>query len=332
MFYYILSFAVSFLISFLSIPVLIKIAIKFNILDYPSTEIKTHNRPVPYLGGIAVSFAFFISLLLIRYFTNFPSGTLRNLRGIMIGGMIITILGFVDDLIVLNYKTKFFWQIIAGIALIYFGVRIEFMKPVYLGYLFSIIWIVGITNSINILDVMDGLSSGVAIIASIFFLLINLPAESIYVNFSSIALIGALLGFWIYNKPDAKIYLGDTGALFTGFILASNSLGAKYSNINDIALYGPVLILGIPIYETLLVMWSRYSQNKLIFLGSKDHFSLRLLNKGWSKYKILKYTYFTGFILGFSAFLISKLNIYISIFIYVIILSGAIFVAKKLIE
>jgi UDP-GlcNAc:undecaprenyl-phosphate GlcNAc-1-phosphate transferase len=310
------------------------IAKKLKIYDIPFTNIKTHTKPIPYLGGVSLIISFFISLFIIRIFTHFPTGTLYSLRGIIIGSIIICILGLIDDIKYkgLGFKIKFLFQIIASIVLLLYGIQIKFIHPHWLGIIFSIVWIVGITNSINIIDIMDGLSSGVVLISSIGFFLIGLPQEEeIYVNFASIALAGACIGFLPYNLSNRyKIFMGDTGSLFLGFVLSSISLGTKYTEVNTAGIFVPIILLAIPIYDTLLVIYFRWSRGRSPFLGSKDHFALRLEKKGYSRKKIILLTYLTGIILTVLAFLITRSNLYIALILYTVIIISGLFIAYKL--
>src|SRR5439155_23660901 len=153
-----------------------------------------------------------------------------------------------------GYRFKFLIQITAGLCLISFDIRLHFIRPAWVGDLLTIVWVVGIINAVNIVDIMDGLASGMAVIASLGFFFISLASEQIYVHFSASALAGALLGFIPFNLSRRyKIFLGDTGSLLTGFMLAALSLGTSYTHVNNAGVFAPILILGVPIYDTILV-------------------------------------------------------------------------------
>lgn len=328
---YFLTFFIAFILSFSLTPLMRQIAIYHNIVDLPNShQAKTHKEPVPYLGGIAIGVGFIVSLLVIRFFTSFPTGTLRALRGIIFGGIIIMLVGLLDDIKPVNFKIKFFIQLLLAIILILFGIRIRFISPVYLSVLFTILWVVGITNAFNIIDVMDGLSAGIAIIACLFFFFIGLPTEQIYVNFAAVALMGSCLGFLKYNFIPAKIFMGDLGSLFIGFVLAAISLGESYTRINNIALFSPILILGVPLYDTLLVMILRFQQGKSIFLGSRDHYALRLEVLGFNRKKIVFLSYLFCFILGLLAFMITKITFYLALGVYFIVVIFGFLMGNKL--
>ncbi len=163
---------------------------RLQILDHPITSIKTHRHPVPYLGGVAITLSLCLALLVARLFTNFPTGTLRTLRGILVGGIIVLVLGLVDDIRLkgVRYQWKFVVQITAALCMMVFGLRIRFIEPVWLSNALTLIWIVGIMNAVNIVDIMDGLAGGIGVIASAGFFFISLPSEQIYVNFLAAAL------------------------------------------------------------------------------------------------------------------------------------------------
>jgi UDP-GlcNAc:undecaprenyl-phosphate GlcNAc-1-phosphate transferase len=298
---YILMLVIAFVLSLAFTPIMRRTALHFNILDHPHSNVKTHVEPVPYLGGMAVWVSFAATLFILRFTTSFPTGTLHNLRGFMFGSALVVVVGLVDDLHLrgIHYSIKFAIQFIAASILIAYGIRIQFIHPNYFSVVVSLFWIVGITNAFNLIDVMDGLSSGVAVIAAAAFLLISFPTEKIYVNFAAVILIGSCLGFIPYNlSQKRRIFLGDTGSLFLGFTLSALALGTSYTQINEIGVVAPLLILAIPIYETLLLIYFRLRKRQSPFKGSKDHFSLRMEKLGISRKIILAITLAAG--VGFS--------------------------------
>ena len=222
------AFAIALTTCLILTPVVRWIALRFDILDRPISPIKTHKQPVPYLGGVAVFLSFALSMILIRFNTTFPSGTLTALRGLLTGGAVIFILGLVDDVIDrgLHYRTKFLFQVCSACLAILFGIRIRFIHPNWMADILTIVWIVGITNAFNLIDIMDGLASGVAGVATLAFLFIALPSEEIYVNVASAALCGSVLGFFPYNITKRfRIFMGDSGSLLLGYICSLLALG-----------------------------------------------------------------------------------------------------------
>jgi UDP-GlcNAc:undecaprenyl-phosphate GlcNAc-1-phosphate transferase len=327
---YLVAFFSSLALAYALTPLFQKIALKFKILDHPVANIKIHSKPTPYLGGLAIWLAFITTLLGVRLFTHFPSGTLRNLRGIFYGGTLIMALGLIDDIWKLDYRVKFFGQFIASLILIIYNIRIEFISNVSLSVILTILWVVGITNAINIIDIMDGLAAGVATIAGLAFFFISLPTEKIYVNFAALALAGGCLGFLRYNWQPARIFMGDCGSLFIGFILAAISLGESYTTINNIGLFAPFLVLGIPIYDTLLVIFFRMLKGKSIFAGSLDHFAFRLEAMGYERKKVILINYYLSLILGLAAFLITIVKFQFAVIMYAAILIFSILFATRL--
>jgi UDP-GlcNAc:undecaprenyl-phosphate GlcNAc-1-phosphate transferase len=332
-FLYLLTLFMAFLVSWGLTPVCRWLAIKLNIMDNPHSEIKTHRVPTPYLGGLAIVAGWVISLFVIRYFTHFPTGTLRSLRGILVGSLIIFALGLADDVTPrgLGFKKKFMVQTLAAVVILFFGIQIHFVSPSFIAIAFTIIWVVGITNAFNIIDIMDGLSGGIAVIASLAFLFIALPSEMIYVNFCSVALAGACLGFLPFNfSKNKKIFMGDTGSLTIGFILSAVSVGTSYTKENYIGLFAPLLILAIPLYDTLLVMVLRWKRGQSPFLGSKDHFALRLEKMGYSRGRILTMTYASAIVLAVGAYSVTRLDASSALIVFGIIGCGALVVGYLL--
>lgn len=332
-FLYLITFSIALIISFILTPILRIIASKFQILDIPHSKIKTHNNPTPYLGGLAIWLGWIISLFIIRLFTHFPTGTLRSLRGIIVGSIMILFLGLTDDLLPkgLGFGKKFIIQILAAFAILLFDIRLHFVTPYSMAVILSVIWIVGITNAFNIIDIMDGLSSGLALISSLALLFIALPTEQIYVNFCAAALAGGCLGFMPFNlSKKKKIFMGDTGSLTIGFILAAISMGTSYTTANEIGLLAPLLILAIPIYDTILVTYFRMRKGQSPFLGSKDHFALRLEISGFSRIQILIITFSASAFLSLSAFLVTRLTFIWALLLFVVVFIAALLTSYKL--
>ena len=195
---YLLAVAAAFCFSFLLTPLVRRLALRYGWVDEPSSVLKTHKVATPSLGGIAIFVSYVATLLLLRIFTQFPTGTLRSLRGLLVGGALVFVMGIIDDLKKphgLHFKTKFVVQSLAAVCLLPFDIRIHFIHPDYFAAALTILWVVGITNAFNIIDIMDGLSASQAAVAALGFLMISLPSEELYVNFASAVIAGAALGF-----------------------------------------------------------------------------------------------------------------------------------------
>ena len=330
---YLVAVAVAAAISALLTPLVRWAAVELGWLDLPSSSVKTHKVATPSLGGIAIYASYVITLLLLRQFTKFPTGTLHRLRALLIGGTLVFLLGVVDDLkkpVGLGFKAKFTVQALAACALVWFGIRIRFIQPDYIAFGMTVLWVVGITNAFNIIDVMDALSSSQAVVAALAFLTIALPSEELYVNFASAALAGAALGFIPWNlSSKKKIFMGDSGSMLLGFLLSGVAMGESYSKINNLGVYTPLLILLIPMYDTFFVMILRVRKGQSPFLGSKDHFALRLEQLGYGRGAIVLMAAVAAGFLGFCAFLLTQLNavwamcLLLILFIEILLLSQA---------
>ncbi|MBN2406734.1 MAG: undecaprenyl/decaprenyl-phosphate alpha-N-acetylglucosaminyl 1-phosphate transferase [Elusimicrobia bacterium] len=304
MIFLILLFAVSVVLSLAVTGIYYRLAGKIGLYDIPDGTLKDHARPVPYAGS-SIVLAFIIIVLGLRIFTHFETGTLHQLRGIFFGGLVVYVLGLLDDIFNLDFRVKFFWQIIAAVILIHYGIYIKMFPNMIVNVTLSIFWLVLVVNAVNIIDILDGLAVGVSAISALGFFMITLPTEMLYVNLASIILCGILVGFWFFNKPPAKVFMGDAGSLFVGFILASLSMGADYSNINMIGLFSPLLIMGIPLFDTTLVSCLRLKNRQPVFRGSKDHYALRLTIAGFSPWQIDIISYAISVFLTSAAFIMT---------------------------
>lgn len=322
----------SFLISFFLVPLSIRVAKRIGVLDRPLAPLKTHESPMPCLGGEAIFIAFTSSILL-AYVLGMKMSD--HVIGIMIGSAMIVIAGLIDDIRPIGPIMKLTIQTLCAFVLIKFDVvmRMEIF-PDLLNFILTIAWTVAITNAINFLDIMDGLAAGIAAIASIFFFLIALPTEQPHVNVLSAALIGAILGFFPYNFPRASTFMGDAGSMFLGFLLAGTAISASYTKINNIAMFAPVLILGIPIYDMVFVTLIRAISGKSILRGSPDHLALRLKAFGFSSISSVLIMYAMSTLLGLCAFAVTRVEadtallIYILVFVVAVVLSRIIAGAK----
>jgi len=242
----------------------------------------------------------------------------------------IFVLGLVDDIKKLSVPLKFSVQILAAVTLIIFGIKVQFLGNEFLNITLTIIWVVGVTNAFNLLDIMDGLSSGIAVIATLTFFVLGVDAGKLFSPFAALALAGSCFGFLYYNFPPAKIFMGDAGSLFIGFMLASFSLTESYTKINNLAVLTPVVILGVPIFDTFFVMWMRARQGKPVYFGSPDHFPLRLKRSGLSVRQVITVTYSTGLALAVVAYVSTKLPVVQAGTLYLLVFAFSIFSGIKL--
>ena len=300
-------FAAAATLTFFLTPLVRLVSIRFGFLDTVSSEVKTHKAPTPIFGGVAIYAGFVGAVLLLRLTTNFPSGTLYNLRALVLGATLAFLLGLVDDLhrpAGLGYRPKFLVQFLATALLVSFGLRIRFIHPPWVAGLITLVWVVGVTNAFNIIDIMDGLAASQALVAACGFLLVSLPSEELYVNFASAAVAGAALGFLPWNLSRRhKVFMGDSGSLVIGFLLAGISLGARYSDVNNAGVFAPLLILFVPVFDTFFVSILRLNQGRSPFLGSRDHFSLRLERLGFLRGHVVLMAALAATFFSFCSFL-----------------------------
>lgn len=297
------AFALSLVFALWWTPVIRRAALQLGILDSPDGKLKTHQTAVPYLGGLAVYVAF---LLTAGVFTDFGVEAL----GLLLSGTIALIVGLIDDFGVLTPHQKLLGQALAALVLVRSGIYIRLSYiPWWLGVPLTVLWILVVVNAINIIDILDGLAAGVAAIAAFAIAIANFLAGRESVALLSIVLCGALLGFLRHNFCPAKIYLGDAGSLFIGFMLASLSMNAGYTQTNDLAAISPVLILGVPLFDLGLVILIRWRKGIPVMKGSPDHFALRLRRAGLSVRETAVVTYVAGFLLAGTALLMSHVTL-----------------------
>lgn len=269
-----LTFSLALLISLYGMPVARKAALKFGMVDGPDGRLKQQREPVPYLGGLAIYLAFLISLAFTFEFR-------QDVLGIILAGTLVMVLGLIDDFGVLSPGQKLTGQLLAIFVLVKSGIQIEIAAlPNWANLLLTVLWIVGITNAFNLLDIMDGLSAGVGLVSAVLLCVVAVLNGDSTIAFMLMALAGSLVGFLRYNFHPAKIYMGDTGSLFLGFMLGALAMIGQYTKVHQISYVTPVLILGVPIFDTLFVMHIRFLRGLPIFLGSPDHMALRLRHWG----------------------------------------------------
>jgi UDP-GlcNAc:undecaprenyl-phosphate/decaprenyl-phosphate GlcNAc-1-phosphate transferase len=281
----VLTLMLAFTLSLYGVPMARRAALKFGIVDSPDGRLKHQREPVPYLGGLAIYLAFLISLAFTFEFRH-------DVLGIVLAGTLVMMLGLIDDFGVLTPGIKLLGQLLAVFILIKSGIRIEIASlPEWIDIGLTIFWMVGMINALNLLDIMDGLSAGVGVISAIFLCIVAILNGDQTITFMLVALIGSLLGFLRYNWSPASIYMGDAGAMFIGLMLGSLSMIGKYTEGHSISLLTPVLILGMPIFDTLFVMYIRFLRGLPIFLGSPDHMAIRLRHWGLSVRQVVVISY-----------------------------------------
>ncbi len=261
-------------------PVVAAAAARFGIVDRPDGRLKTHGAPVPYLGGLALGLAFFISLsLLFRYD--------QRMTGILLAGAVALLLGLVDDLGSLSWRAKFAGQGLAVLVLLKSGIMMDVAAlPGWANVTLSALWLLALTNALNLIDISDGLAPGVALFASGAFVVAAIYDGAALLAILAAILFGALAGFAPFNFAPARIYLGDSGSMFLGLTLGGISLAGAYTGASPWGLLTPLLILAVPLFDTAYVMTLRLARGRNPFLGSPDHLAVRLRRLGWPASRI----------------------------------------------
>ena len=301
---YLLVFAGAVVLTIGMTPLARWLAPRLGVMDSPAAR-KVHRRPVPRLGGAAITLAVIAAALLLGERYNFAQfGT------ILIGATGVSFLGLIDDRWGLRPLVKLIGQILAALLLVASGIHVgTFGHPVLNG-IATVVWVVVITNSINLLDNMDGLAGGVAAIAAAHFALMCFFSGQYLVGALSIAVMGACLGFLFYNLSPANIFMGDSGALFLGYVLAALGIKLRFpENVTFVTWMVPVLVMGLPIFDTTLVVLSRLRRrrNPLTTPG-RDHVSHRLVAAGMTQREAVLLLYVVAFVLGLLALFVTQAN------------------------
>jgi len=304
--YVVLALLVALVVSFLMTPVVKTFAYKVGAIDVPKDNRRMHKVPIPRLGGLAIFIGFMISILLFVRITP-------EMKSILLGAVIIVVLGVVDDIMALPAGIKFVIQIGAALIPATSGVQIlAFSNPnifsdnLYwvLGNLsipITVLWIVGLTNAVNLIDGLDGLANGVSAISATTMLVIALLASEAQVAIVMAALVGACAGFMPYNLNPAKMFMGDTGATFLGFILATMSIQGLFKYYAVISFVVPFLILGLPIFDTAFAFIRRIAHGQNPMHADRSHIHHRLIDMGLNQKQAVATLYVISAILGLSA-------------------------------
>ena len=287
-------------------PVVKTFAYKVGAIDVPKDARRMHKVPIPRLGGLAIFIGFMVSILLFSEITP-------ELRSILLGAVIIVVLGVVDDIMALPAMLKFVLQIVAalipathGVTILAFSNPNIFSDNLYwvLGSLsipFTVLWIVAITNSVNLIDGLDGLANGVSAISATTMLVIALVSDQSAVAVVLAALVGACVGFMPYNMNPAKMFMGDTGATFLGYILATMSIQGLFKYYAVISFVVPFLILGLPIFDTTFAFIRRIAHGQSPMHPDRSHIHHRLIDMGLNQKQAVATLYVISAILGLSA-------------------------------
>ncbi len=328
-----------------------RLAVRWNVLDHPG-ERKTQAAPVPLLGGVAIVFTVYALILIhlavffaldrfgMAYIHNFLQGALGEggeikLAGILLGGGVIFLLGIVDDLYALRPWAKLTGQALAGLLLVLANVRIElfvFSNP-WVSSLVTILWVILLTNAMNFLDNMDGLCAGVSVIAALSFFLCVVPFEPL-VRLLLLLFAGTLCGFLYHNLSPARIYMGDAGAMFCGYFLATIAVLGTFhvEGTPRLAVAAPLLALAVPLFDMVSVVYLRWRAGVDVMQGDQRHFSHRLVERGMSPRQAVEFIFLVAAIIGLGGALLPQLNLRgtaiimaqtLGVFLLILLLMGA---------
>lgn len=300
------------ILSFLCTPLVKHLAMKVGAMDIPKDNRRMHTVPIPRMGGLAIFIGFLLSVLV------FSQELDQGLKSILLGAILIVILGVFDDKYALGAKLKLMVQLIAAAIVVFYGdLRIDRLTNPFGGSLYSywdfgvfaypitIIWIVAITNAVNFIDGLDGLACGVSCISSINLLVIALLVSDAKVAIIMAALTGACLGFVPYNFNPAKIFMGDTGSTFLGFMLATISIQGLFKAYTAISFIVPFLLLGLPIFDICFAVIRRVASGHSPMEADRGHFHHRLIDMGFSQKQSVAIAYVLTGILGLAAVLLT---------------------------
>jgi UDP-GlcNAc:undecaprenyl-phosphate GlcNAc-1-phosphate transferase len=314
---YLVTFILSLLGAAALTPAVRLLARSVGAIDRAVSSRRIHAGPIPRLGGVAIVIAFYLPVIGLLLFDNLIAQAFKADRGLVIGllagGLGIVLLGVYDDLRAANAWKKFAVQFLVAGLMYLIGFRIQVISTPFggelslgwLGLPLTLLWIVGVVNAMNLIDGLDGLAGGVAFFAVLTaFAVSYLRGETLLIVFTA-ALAGAILGFLFYNFNPATIFMGDTGSMFLGFVLAVTSMRASQKSATTVAIIVPIVALGLPIMDTALAMARRIVRGQSPFTADKDHIHHRLLKLGLSQRSATLVLYGFSIVLGITAFAIA---------------------------
>ncbi|WP_084295735.1 glycosyltransferase family 4 protein [Desulfitibacter alkalitolerans] len=307
MYQVLLPVVIAFLVAFISTPIVIRLARKWGAMDAPCDR-KVHTCSMPRMGGLAIYAGFMAAVLMTQTIDG-------KLVGILLGCTIIVLLGIVDDIKGLSPKVKLAGQTLAALVVVLFGVKVSiltnpfaevlFLENFKLAIPFTVLWIVGVTNAVNLIDGLDGLAAGTSGIAAVTIGVVALLEGHFAAAVLAIILAGSVFGFLPFNFNPAKIFMGDTGSMFLGFTLSVLAVVGLTKSATIISVFIPVVILGIPIFDTMYAIIRRFLNGTPIFQADKEHLHHQLLNMGLTHKQTVLIIYVVNLCLGSSAVLMS---------------------------
>lgn len=330
----ILALGVAMLISFVATPLVKKLAYKVGAVDVPKDNRRMHDHPIPRMGGLAIFIGCVASILLFADVT-------RPLQGILLGSCLIVAVGVVDDAHPLGAGVKFILQIVAALIAVWHGVIIQTIaNPFFFGdnpywnfgiwaVPITVIWIVAVTNSVNLIDGLDGLADGVSTIGAFTMLIIALLMWDLEIAVITAALVGACVGFIPYNRNPAKIFMGDTGSTFLGFMLATVSVIGLFKFYAVISFIVPFIILGFPIFDTVSAFTRRILKGQNPMKADRSHTHHKLIDMGMNQKQAVATLYLVAGVLGLCAVMIVTTG-YVKLILSVAALIGVAFTVARI--
>jgi UDP-GlcNAc:undecaprenyl-phosphate GlcNAc-1-phosphate transferase len=265
-----------------------RIAIKYGVVDSPNEAHKSHKEPVPYLGGVAIVLGVLLITVVSSIASHYSASTIWLAVSVLIPALLLAVVGLIDDIRKLSPWPRFMVQTsVASVSAVLLVATNTLGSPtgsIFIDVLITIFWIVGITNAINFFDNVDGGASGAVAISAGSLAFLSIQGGQNLIAALSIVLCGATLGFLIWNKPPARIYMGDAGALFLGVLIASLAIRFDPNPINRLSSFAvPVFLLAVPILDTSVAVTKRIMRGVSPFQGGRDHLSHRLMGRGLEK-------------------------------------------------
>ena len=305
------AFILALAVAFAATPAVKMLAIRIKAVDVPRDSRRMHKTPIPRLGGLAIFLGFLVSILIF-------GRTGPQMAAILVGAILLVALGMVDDVVALKPGIKFLGQIVAALIPTLAGVVItRFTNPFSAGGYFNlgilsipvtILWIVGITNAVNFIDGLDGLACGVSAIATVTMFVIAVLYSEYQIALMMAALAGACLGFLPYNMNPAKIFMGDTGSMFLGYILAVTSIQGLFKFYAVISFAVPFILLGLPIFDTAFAIIRRLAHGQSPLQADRGHVHHRLIDLGFDQKQSVAILYAFSAVLGLTAVLLATTN------------------------
>lgn len=326
---YIIAFMISLIVTLLSIPLVKKLSYKLDIIDKPDNR-KIHAKHMPTMGGLAIVFGFLAGFLYL-----WPASVYTV--PVLLGGLVIIVVGILDDKITLSPLYKLIGQIIAAGIVVQSGMMIDFVNIPFIGhhdfgwlaYPITIFWIVGVTNAINLVDGLDGLASGVSSIAlSSMLIMAILDYPTPLAVAMCITLLAGTVGFLFFNWHPAKIFMGDTGAMFIGFIISLISITGLFKSLTLFSLIIPIVILGVPIFDTFFAIVRRILRRQKLSAPDQSHLHHYLLSLGFSHRTAVNIIYIISICFAASAIILSKSVLWGTLFIACLLLGMLQFTAE----